>query len=315
MCYGYDGEGALRQSLERRGMSRRSVLRNALVGAAGAAALGTTGLGVAAQAAGPGVRPVPPGRISIQLYTLRSIMRGAGVDETIRTLGQIGYPRVELAGYYGRTAAEMRALLDGAGIRAMSSHDNVTWSADALERKLDDAEVMDQRYMVVPYLNSASLSYWQEHAERMNVEAAEARARGIAYGYHNHAHEFTIDLGGGVTPWDVLTSELDPSVVHLEVDLYWIVTGGVNLGLSQADAIRFAIDGIAAAPQQVRQYHVKDRDPVTGSHADLGTGFIDFAKIFRAHQVEDYIVENDTPDVTPIQTAQVGYSYLRNLRF
>ena len=315
MCYGYDGEGALRQSLERRGMSRRSVLRSALVGAAGAAALGTTGLGVAAQAAGPGVRPVPPGRISIQLYTLRSIMRGAGVDETIRTLGQIGYPRVELAGYYGRTAAEMRALLDSAGIRAMSSHDNVTWSADALERKLDNAEVMDQRFMVVPYLNSTSLSYWQEHAERMNVEAAAARTRGIAYGYHNHAHEFTIDLGGGVTPWDVLTSELDPSLVHLEVDLYWIVTGGVNLGLSHADAIQFAVDGIADAPQQVRQYHVKDRDPVTGSHADLGTGFIDFAKIFRAHQVEDYIVENDTPDVTPIQTAQVGYSYLRNLRF
>jgi hypothetical protein len=41
---------------------------------------------------------------------------------------------------------------------------------------------------------------------------------------------------------------------------------------------------------------------------------IDFARIFRAHSVDEYIVENDTPDVTPLQTAQVGYSYLRNLR-
>ena len=49
--------------------------------------------------------------------------------------------------------------------------------------------------------------------------------------------------------------------------------------------------------------------------ADLGTGFIDFARIFRAHTVEEYIVENDTPDVTPLQTAEVGYPYLRSLRF
>ena len=69
------------------------------------------------------------------------------------------------------------------------------------------------------------------------------------------------------------------------------------------------------APQQVRQYHVKDRDPVTRRHGDLGTGVIDFDRIFRAHAVEEYIVENDTPDVTPLQTAQVGYDYLRNLRY
>ena len=49
--------------------------------------------------------------------------------------------------------------------------------------------------------------------------------------------------------------------------------------------------------------------------ADLGTGMIDFARVFQAHKVNEYIVENDTPDVTPLQTAQVGYSYLRNLRF
>ena len=35
MCYGYDGEGALRDSLERRGASRRSFLRGSLATAAG----------------------------------------------------------------------------------------------------------------------------------------------------------------------------------------------------------------------------------------------------------------------------------------
>lgn len=320
MCYGYDGDGALRQSLEKRGMSRRSLLRGALAGAAGAAALAATGPGLAASAAASSVRPVPPGRISIQLWTMRSQLGapwGApNYDATLTSLAEMGYPRIEQAlGYFGRTAAELRAFYDSIGIWASSSHDGISTSAAALETKLANAETLGQRFMNVPFLNSTSRSQWQAWAERMNVEAAAAKERGIAYGYHNHAHEFTIDLGGGVTPWDILTTELDPAVVHLEVDLYWAVTGGVNLGMSTAAAIQFAIDTIAAAPQRVRQYHVKDRNKATGDHADLGTGFIDFSRIFAAHQVEEYIVENDSPDVTPMQTAEVGYSYLRNLRF
>jgi sugar phosphate isomerase/epimerase len=272
---------------------------------------------------GPQRHRVPPGRISIQLYTLRSIMVGDGVDETLATLADIGYPRVELAGYYGRTVAQMRDTVRSHGLRASSSHDGISATPEALETKLDNAEYMGQRYVVVPYLNSTKptqaeqLAEWQTWAEQMNVEARAAKKRGLRYGYHNHAHEFTTDLGGGVTPWQVLTSELDPRFVHLEVDLYWAVTGGVNQGMSQEDAIDFAIDVIDDAPQKVRQYHVKDKKhvPAPDDHADLGTGFIDFAKIFEAHQVEEYIVENDTPDVTPIQTAEVGYSYLRSIRF
>ncbi len=31
--------------------------------------------------------------------------------------------------------------------------------------------------------------------------------------------------------------------------------------------------------------------------------------------MKEYVVENDQPDVTPLQTASVGYSYLRGVRF
>ena len=168
---------------------------------------------------------------------------------------------------------------------------------------------------VVPFLQSDELADWQQWADQMNAEAAIAGRYGLRYGYHNHAHEFTTDLGGGVTPWQVLTERLDPSLVHLEVDLYWAVTGGINSGEGIDDPEQFAIDTIKAAPQTVRQYHVKDRHSSDGDMADLGTGFIEFARIFRSHTVEEYIVENDTPDVTPLQTAEVGYDYLLTLRF
>ena len=82
-----------------------------------------------------------------------------------------------------------------------------------------------------------------------------------------------------------------------------------------ADPLQFAIDVIKQAPQRVRQFHVKDRDGATGDMCDLGTGVIDFRRIFRAHSVEEYIVENDTPDVSPLTSAAVGHLYLDHVRF
>jgi sugar phosphate isomerase/epimerase len=318
MCFGYDGEGALRRSLDQKGASRRSLLRGAAVGAAGTVALGA---GLAAPAAAQEAREkhasnrsIQHDRISIQLYTLRAAMGGQpGFDAVLERLAQYGYERVELAGYYGRTARQIREQLDGLGIRASSSHEGLTSDAAALRTKLENAVTLGQEYVVVPYLSSASLSDWQQWADRMNEEAAVARRYGLRYGYHNHAHEFTTDLGGGLTPWEVLTSRLDPRLVHLEVDLYWVYTGGVNSGAADPD--RFAIDVVREAPQRVRQFHVKDRDAATGDMCDLGTGVVDFPRIFRTHTVEEYIVENDTPDVSPLTSAAVGHLYLEHLRY
>jgi sugar phosphate isomerase/epimerase len=316
MCFGYDGEGALRRSLMEKGAllttGRRQVLRGA---AAAVAGLGVVGGLSAAPAAASGRRgSVPTGKISIQLYTLRAALGGQpGFDSVLTSLAELGYQKVELAGYYGRTAAQLRAFLDGLEIRATSSHDGISQSPAALQTKLQNAATLGQKYVVVPYLASANRSDWEMWADRMNEEAQAAKRWGLRYGYHNHAHEFTTDLGGGVTPWDVLTERLDPELVHLEVDLYWAYTGGVNSGAADPD--QFAIDVIREAPQEVRQFHVKDRDASTGDMADLGTGVVDFPRIFRTHTVEEYIVENDTPDVTPLHTAAVGFGYLDQLSY
>ncbi len=314
MCYGFDGDAALDRSLAAKGMGRRSFLRAALAATAGVAAAGAGAAPAMAGLRDTGLSMVPPGLVSIQLYSVRAALSGSpGFDETLRRIAAMGYPKVELAGYYGRTAAELRGFFDSIDVSATSSHDGISSDAQALEAKIQNAVTMGQSYMVVPYLNSTSADDWKRWAEQMNQEATAARAAGLRYGYHNHAHEFTMDLGGGLRPWDVLTTELDPALVHLEIDIHWAVTGGIGSG--QSDPEQFTVDVIRAARQRVLQYHVKDRNPDTGDTADLGTGMIDFARIFRAHSVSEYIVENDTPDVTPLQTADVGYDYLRRLRF
>jgi hypothetical protein len=194
MCYGYDGEAALRRSLAQKGASRRGLFRAAGGVALGGAALATTGAPAAAAAAARGpVRDdrVKHDRISIQLYTLRAAMSGEpGPATVLERLAQYGYQKVERAGFYPAfpDAPALKAKLDALGIRASSSHDGISASVTALQSKLENARILGQEYVVVPYLNSSSRSEWETWADQMNAEAALARRWGLKYGYHNHAH-------------------------------------------------------------------------------------------------------------------------------
>ena len=319
MCYGYDGNAALDAAKERSGMGRRKLLAGAL-GTAAVGALGSMSAGPAA-AAGPeetqrwgkGHRRIPRNQISIQLYSIRADLE-KDYDSSLRYVADAGYRRVEQAGYYGRTAKELRRFHKRIGVHTTSSHDGLSGTRDELEVKLENANIMGQGYVVVPYLASDNPDEWKQFAWHMNSEAAAARRAGLRYGYHNHSHEF-LPLENGQRPWDIFMAELDPVLVHLEVDLYWIATGGVESGDAGDDIEGYVNEHINAAPLKVRQYHVKDRNPETGKMCDLGTGNLDFPRIFDNHRVEEYIMENDEPNVTPRQTTEVGYEYLRNVRF
>ncbi|MGH3763010.1 sugar phosphate isomerase/epimerase family protein [Actinophytocola sp.] len=252
--------------------------------------------------AGGGHRPlrVSKDKISIQLYTLRNLFE-EDLEGTMSALADIGYRKVEMAGTYGRSAAEFRRILDANHIRATSAHVGID-GAD-LDQAIADAKTLGNRRVAHPFSNFATIAEWEEFTARLEAAGRAFRRAGIPLGYHNHAHEFQpID---GVRPFDVLTRGTSRRNVYLELDLYWVVTG-------EQDPVRVFYQNAG----RVDQYHVKDRKP-DGGFADLGEGTIDFARIFRATyplEVEEYIVENDEP-VDALMCADTGYRYLRKIRF
>jgi sugar phosphate isomerase/epimerase len=344
MCYGFDGAAALERTAESGGVGRRTFMRGA-IGAAVTAGVAASAVGGAtsaeARANNNNQRRVPLDRISIQLWTLRDAFGWPNASaarqremyrSTLRQVADIGYPRVELAlGYFGHTPQQLRSFYRNIGVRPTSAHTDLTTTDAAMEQKFENALVIGQQYSVVPYLEAPLTltpaqrrSQWQQWAERMNQEAEVARQYGLRFGYHNHAHEFVDDVGGGLVAWDILMAELDPRLVHLELDIYWAATGLMASGQArEATAETEVIDLIRSVRLRVRQYHVKDRDPGRPANrtngeqffADPGTGMIDFGRIFDASAAEEYIVENDAPDVSPLQTARVGYRYLSTLVF
>lgn len=277
----------------------------ALVGAivaGGALPLRAGGLLAACAEGAPGPRRLEA--IGIQLYTVRELM-ARDADRTLGALAGIGYREVELAGLYGKSAREMRALLDRHGLAAVSSHVSMQDIRERWARTLDDAATLGQRFVVCPWIDEVDRTRdgYRRVAAEFNRAGEAARRLGLRFGYHNHDYEFT--PLGGTLPYDILLAECDSDLVAMEMDLFWVVKGG------QSPLAYFA-----SHPGRFPLVHVKDmaRD---GTMTDVGRGTIDFRAIFAESEragIEHYFVEHDQPSA-PLETARVSYEYLRRLGF
>ena len=299
--------------------------------------LKAAGAAVALGAAAPlpaGARPAPlagkvnPGRISIQLYSLRELM-DEDLEGVFAQLKKLGYRKVEHAGFHGRSAEEFKAALDAHDLHATSGHSNVPYPFDEDEWRqvVADAKVLGQSYIVEPLPQFAipllaptfagapgvggSSVQWADYAGALNRAAEIAAEEGIRVGYHNHNVEF-FPLADDPTrrPYDVLLAETDPALVHFEMDLYWVW-----------NAEQDPVDWLNAHPRRFRQFHVKDMDE-EGNFANPGEGIIDFARIFATVQrvrrtvpIREFIAERDDAGSEGMEFAQVAYRFLRRVRF
>ena len=220
-------------------LNRRRFIGAAIgTGAAAATAGSWTPAASADGGTGNRSRGVPNSRIGIQLYTMREKMDGdrRAVRRVLNRLDAYGYSEVELAGYAGFTAQQFRALLDNAGLNAVSGHDalnidpdNTTWQSDyqqTLENAKRHGPAVHGPGVVRPAVRRRGLLSFL--AERMNEAGELAKAAGLQFFYHNHNFEFENKQADGTPFFDLLLAETEPELVKFELDLYWIIRGGQN---------------------------------------------------------------------------------------
>ena len=244
-------------------------------------------------------------RIGIQLYTVRGLMEREP-DATLGALAAIGYREVEFAGLYGHSANDVRRMLHNYDLTAPAGHVSIQEMRTGLPRVLDDAATLGWRWIVCPWLDvrERTLPGYRRLAADLNRAAESARAVGIRLAYHNHAFEFE-PLADGTVPYDLLLAELDPQLVDMELDLFWIVDGG-----------RDPLTYLQRQPGRFPLFHVKDRTP-SGEMVDVGKGAIDFGRIFASAgsaTTRHYFVEHDNPR-SPLDFARSSFAHLRQLRF
>ncbi len=102
-----------------------------------------------------------------------------------------------------------------------------------------------------------------------------------------------------------MLEQIDADLMKMTLDLFWINHAG-------KDPFQY----FDKHPGRFKQCHVKDADK-RGMMTDVGTGTIDFAKIFSQREkagFEHYYVEHDMPK-DALLTAKNSADFLTNLRF
>ena len=279
-----------------------------------------------------GRRRIPVDSISIQLYTLAALI-SSDLDGTLDGLAEIGFRKVEHAGIAtGLTAQQFHDTLRRHGLRSTSGHnpgpsdpfDPIAWS-----KVLADANTIGQRTVnwsspglkgfdpVTGLVVFETAAEWLHLCEILNQAGSMAHDAGLGFGLHNHFWEFLPLKGSPLVGSDILLAETDPRFVHFEVDLFWAWYGHHD----PAQLVTFAQD-------RVTQFHVKDmilsETPAFSfmkdfTFTDPGAGIIDFNRIFAAKTASprstEYIVERDDAGVNALNTAAVGFNFLKNIRF
>ena len=244
-------------------------------------------------------------RIGLQLYTVRDLL-AKDIEGTIAAIAAAGVTELEFAGYYNKDAKWWKALLKKHRLTAPSAHMPMPVTDDVWDTQFATANAMGHRIVIMPLLmlnQRKTKDDWYRIADRLNVAGKKAKAAGLEFGYHNHDFEFApID---GTTGWEIVTTQTDRSLVHLELDLYWATRAGQDpLALMQR------------WPGRVTCVHVKDIGPPPArDFADVGAGSIDFKTIIakgRTMGLKHWFIERDvSPD--PLASIRISAAAMKKL--
>lgn len=242
--------------------------------------------------------------VGLQLYTLRNEM-SRDFEGTLARVAEIGYKEMEFAGYFGKSAAQVRQILDNNGMTSPAAHIQLQALRDDLEGEIERAAILGQKYIVVPILPAGqrSISEFQRAANDINLAGEACQRAGIKMGYHNHDFEFV--RTDGRIPYDVLLEEMDADLVDMELDLYWIRNAEVD-----------PLSYFESHPGRFTMLHVKDMDEF-GRMVPVGRGEINFAEIFSHADTagfKHFFVEHDRPGNGLASVAESLYT-VRNIVF
>lgn len=267
----------------------------------------------------------PPG---IQLFTFFDVI-DKDVDGTLKRIAEIGYVEIESAfskkgGYYGLKPKEFAALLKGMGLKWKSHHvlgapfklpPGMKMPLDAdgkpmvlppmrnlrdnMQVLIDEAAEGGVEYLVCANTPINTLDEIKSSIEVLNRTDEACKKAGLRFAYHNHDAEF--HAVEGKIPYQMMLAE---TTMKMELDLAWATKGGQD-----------PVELFKQNPGRFPLWHVKDLDNTYQTILPVGSGTIDFKRIFAESETAGmnyYFVEHDMPK-DPWDSIQKSYAVLKDL--
>lgn len=265
-----------------------------------------------------------PDRLGVQLYVLRAML-AKDFDGTLAKVASLGIKNVEFAGFYNRTAKQVRATLASAGLTATGAHCLLaSMSDDEVHRTIDFCHEVGMPYMIaaVPSIKpnasgkssgnpfeNISLEDFRWSADRFNTIGRLVQQAGMRFAYHNHNIEAR--KYGNIVGFDEIIRITDPSVVALEFDTGNFIAGG-------GDPYPY----LTKHPHRFELAHVKEwAGPFTPTltsnfprYADFGKGSTDWKKMMtelkKAGVKRTFIEQDGTATGDELGAVRQAYQYL-----
>jgi len=277
--------------------SRRSFLKEtALAGAGGLILPGF--MKFTNSAAAPKLK-----KVGVQLYSVRKEMM-ADATGTLTKLGQFGYQEIESAqsekgNYYGLAPKEIKKILKDQGMTLRSGHTHIdkNW-----QKSIDEAAEAGQEYIICSVLPSPgqTIENYQKSADMFNEAGEQCKKSGVMFGYHNHASEY--DTVDGKVLYDVLLDRSQPGLVHMEMDLGWVIAAG-------KDPLAY----FSKYPGRFPLWHLKDMSPTEKKSVEFGKGSVDIIGLMKQAKqagMKYYFIEQEEYAVNAYDSLEYDYNWL-----
>jgi sugar phosphate isomerase/epimerase len=243
----------------------------------------------------------------IQLYSFRKEML-ADATGTLKQIASLGFKQIESAGsekgsFYGLKPKEMKQICADLGMTLRSGHIQVN---DKWKQTLDDAVEAGQEYMICSSMpeKGQTADNYKKAAAAFNKCGEDSKKLNIKFGYHNHDAEF--EQENGKVLYDVLLENTDPSLVHMEMDLGWVVFAG-------KDPIAYFNN----YPGRFPLWHLKDMDMVKRHSTEFGKGILDIKKMLdneKQSGMKYLFVEQEEYTNNAYESMKEDMAYLKNLK-
>jgi sugar phosphate isomerase/epimerase len=238
--------------------------------------------------------------IGLEMYSVRDECK-ADFPGTIAQVAKIGYKGVEFAGYWGRSAKEIRQMVDDNGLVTCGSH---TPFEDLLPNKIDATiefnQIIGNKFIICPSMSAKSRDEWLARAKMFNDLSDKLRPLGLWIGYHAHSHDF--QKYGDETAWDIFFGNTKMDVI-MQLDTSNCCDGGAD-----------PVVVLNKYPGRVRTIHIKPNGG--GPEAIIGEDKINWSGVFEFCETRGntqwYVVEHETSK-TPLVTVARMFEKLKEL--
>lgn len=272
-------------------------------------------------------------KVGLQLFSVRDEM-AKDMRATLKTVKEMGYDYVEFAGYFGKSAEEIRSILDEVGLECVSAHQTYDVFLSNPEENLQYLKTIGAKYCAIPWMGiekHKGNSEFEKTVGEIKTVAKLLKENGIQMLYHNHDFEFVKYDDKYLFDWLYETVGLD--LLKPEIDTCWVKYAGENPCAylekygGNIDVVHFkdfVCDELAEGPvydlidkDGKEQKAPKSKEENKFKFEPLGKGMMKFEAVLKSAETggaQYIIVEQDNSYDTPsLENAKSSRNYLRTL--